>query len=74
MLQGHRNSGSSHRLLSPSDLNLSRVLPLPRSSLMCHPSSHAVIAIDVCKTSGLLATGSGDLNARIWTYSPVTGP
>jgi hypothetical protein len=31
----------------------------------------AVISIDLSKSSGLLASGSGDLNARIWSYNNV---
>lgn len=38
---------------------------------MLQGHKNSVISVDLSKTQGMLATGSGDLNARIWSYWPV---
>lgn len=66
LLQGHKNSGAPR---------LSTELPGSYCVHLTDTNSTAlllaVISIDLSKNSGLLATGSGDLNARIWSYGPA---
>ena len=39
--------------------------------LMVQGHKNSVISIDLSMASGMLASGSGDLNARIWSYNNV---
>lgn len=60
MLQGHKNSG---QLVIASTQSGDRSL-----MLSMYPS---VISIDLSKQGDLLASGSGDCQARIWRYDYV---
>ncbi|KIK68449.1 hypothetical protein GYMLUDRAFT_215061 [Collybiopsis luxurians FD-317 M1] len=54
MLQGHKNSGKSF---------------IVANFLFTERSFSTVISIDLSPTANILATGSGDWQARIWSYN-----
>ncbi len=62
MLQGHKNSGGSCPFCS---------LPVATRAHISALNFLLVISIDLAKSGGLLASGSGDYQARIWSYTPA---
>lgn len=65
MLQGHKNSGV-YPILSVPCWNV--VLRMPLLLTCDFPSNRLVISIDLSPVGSLLATGSGDWQARICAY------
>lgn len=41
-----------------------------QAQFMLQGHKNSVISIDLAKSGGLLASGSGDCHARIWSYGP----
>lgn len=77
MLQGHKNSGESHTSTSCMIALLCTSVS-SRFSLVYQPltPNHSsffplfpVISIDLSPAANILATGSGDWQARIWSYN-----
>lgn len=42
-----------------------------QAQFMLQGHKNSVISIDLARSGGLLASGSGDCHARIWSYGPV---
>ena len=65
MLQGHKNSGEYY----PFDFGV-----CVRVCLLTCGVCLLVISVAPSPMGQLFATGSGDMKARIWRYSPYGGP